>query len=464
MSRQANGAPVQRDAAFSTKGTIKTMTTIKEPTKLCKGSDIKTAKPGAKLRFGNGLYLLVSPAGAKSWQVHYHVAGRHQATIVGRWPDLGIEEAKAARETIRRTVREGGDPAHERREKRSERLEANAATVRVVAEAWLKIAPGARGWSAKYLRAIELRLNNHVLPVIGDRPIGRVSVHEIEALVVGVVERFRAQAVHVRQVLQLLFDYAARRDLVTVNPVRKIAADLPKRVAGDPAEVSRAHVETIAEARTVLAAVEASGCSSFGKLAHRLIALTAVRKMEGIEAQWSEISEGPDGMTWTIPAERMKGRRGKKREHVIPLAPQAADVFRAARALAAAMGIKSGAVFPGGAATGSLDRTSLNDVMSRALPAVGLAGRHTIHGWRSTFSTLCNEADPGAYRVIDVMLAHKAFGAVEGRYNKATFLAERRRMATAWADQLLVGAPSAFALAGLVERKSGKVVQLREAA
>ena len=94
----------------------------------------------------------------------------------------------------------------------------------------------------------------------------------------------------------------------------------------------------------------------------------------------------------------------------------------------------------------------------------GLAGRHTVHGWRATFSTICNEADPGAYRVIDVMLAHKAFGAVEGRYNKATFLAERRRMATVWADQLLAGAPSAFEIAGLAEPTTSNVVQLREAA
>ena len=434
------------------------------PTKLCKGSDIKTAKPGAKLRFGSGLYLLVSPTGTKSWQVHYHVAGRHQATIVGRWPDLGVEEAKAARAAIRSTVRDGGDPAIERHEKRSARLEANAATVRAIGERWLAVAPGSRGWSATYTRDVEIRLAKHINPAIGDRPIGRVTTHEIETLVVGMVQQFRAQAVHVRQTLQLLFDYAAGHGLVTVNPVRKIAAYLPKRVAGDPAEVSRAHVETIGDARTVLAAMEATACSPFAKLAHRLIALTGVRKLEGVEAQWSEFSEGPDGATWTIPAGRMKGRRGQKREHVIPLAPQAADVFRAARDLARSLGVVSPLVFPGRGNRGAIERSGLNDALGRALAGTDLAGRHTIHGWRATFSTICNEADPGAYRVIDIMLAHKALGEVEARYNKATFLAERRRMASAWADQLLDGAPSAFAVAGLIEPSKSNVVQLREAA
>jgi integrase len=432
--------------------------------KLATGADIKAAKAGAKLRFGGGLYLLVGAGGAKSWQVHYHVAGKHQATIVGRWPDLGIVEAKGKRDELRRTIREGGDPAHDRQEARTARRDGDAATVRVIGAAWIASAQVARRWSAGHLHGTELRLANHVYPVIGDRPIGRVTVHEIEALILGLSARFRAQAVHVRQALQLLFDYAARRDLIPggVNPVRKIAEDLPKRGPGD--DVSQARVGTIEEARTVLRAIEATRAGPFLKLAHRLIALTAVRKLEGVEARWSEIAEDADGMTWKIPGERMKGRRGAKRDHVIPLAPQAADVFRAARALQDAAGVSSDFVFPGQGMRGKLSRCAINDVMERVLPGVGLAGRHVVHGWRGTFSTLMNDADPGAGRVIDVMLAHKAFGEVEGRYNKATFVAQRRALATTWADQLLDGLPSAFALVGMVEADASNVVEMRRAA
>ena len=445
-----------------------TTTTKRRPPqagKLATGTEIKTAKPGAKLRFGGGLYLLVSPTGTRSWQVHYHVGAKHQATIVGRWPDLGVGEAKAARDAIRRTVRDGDDPAHDRRERTVARIEANAATVRIVADAWLAIAPDARRWSAYYLHLTRQRLANHVLPVIGDRPIGRVTVLEIEALIGEMRKPTKtrpalvAQAVHVRQALQALFDYAGRRRLVTENPVRMIGVDLPSR--SHDAEASFAHVKTIDDARSVLRAVEASTkCWPFAKLVHRLIALTAVRKMEGVGAQWSEVSA--DGITWTIPADRMKGRRGHKLDHAIPLSPQAADIFRAARALAAELGIVGTAVFPGQGGV-VVWRNCLNDLLADRLRDAGLAGRHTVHGWRSTFSTLCNEADPTAYRVIDVMLAHRTFGAIERRYNHAVFLAERRRIACAWADRLLDGAPSAFALAGMVEPASN-VMPLREAA
>ena len=441
--------------------------------KLAKGTEIKTAKPGAKLRFGNGLYLLVSPNGTKSWQVHYHVADRHQATIVGRWPDLGVEEAKAKREAIRQTVRAGGDPAIERQEQRATRQGAEAATVRTIGDAWIKRASVARGWSAHFTKCVAGRLTNHVYPAIGERPIGRVTTGEIETLVVDLSEKHRTQAVHVRQHLSAMFDFALRRKRetgVTENLVRTIAEDLPRRVRGDEAEVNRPAVTTIEDARAVLDAVEMlSNGQPFAKLAHRLIALTAVRKREGIEAEWSEITDGADGWTWTIPAKRMKGKVGKKRPHVIPLAPQAIEVLCAARALARSLGIVSPACFPGRAKGGFIDASVVNVVMNRSLPDE-LTGRHTVHGWRTTFYTVMKRRDRRDEAIIDLMLAHQPIRpSLAARHYDDTDLdgapdPDRLRVACAWADLLLDGASTAYEIAGLAEPTTSNIVQLREAA
>jgi hypothetical protein len=78
------------------------------------------------------------------------------------------------------------------------------------------------------------------------------------------------------------------------------------------------------------------------------------------------------------------------------------------------------------------------------------ARRHVPHGWRATFSTVMNELHPDAGRVFDRMLAHR-IGGVEGRYNRATYLAHAGARAQEWADLLLDGAASAWALAGLPE-------------
>jgi hypothetical protein len=99
-----------------------------------------------------------------------------------------------------------------------------------------------------------------------------------------------------------------------------------------------------------------------------------------------------------------------------------------------------------------------------------------VHGWRSTFYTVMKEADYRDEAAIDAMLAHRPLrpSSAAIHYDSSRLiragahlqpLIDRRRIATAWADQLLAEAPSAAALAGLAERPdAGNVVQLREAA
>lgn len=66
---------------------------------------------------------------------------------------------------------------------------------------------------------------------------------------------------------------------------------------------------------------------SSSRMALEALILTAVRSGEVRGTKWAELSE--DLTLLTIPAERMKADA----EHVVPLSPQAADVFRQARTL-----------------------------------------------------------------------------------------------------------------------------------
>ena len=60
-----------------------------------------------------------------------------------------------------------------------------------------------------------------------------------------------------------------------------------------------------------------------------------MRTSELIAARWEEIDpswRGPDGdhqAVWTVPAERMKGKRGIRKEHLVPLSRQAAAILQA---------------------------------------------------------------------------------------------------------------------------------------
>jgi integrase len=165
---------------------------------------------------------------------------------------------------------------------------------------------------------------------------------------------------------------------------------------------------------------------------------------------------------WRIPAERMKGRRGRKRPHTVYLSPQAQEVVDVARALAPAGAVY---VFPseqyGRQRHVPFGRSSLAERMTRT------CGKrvHVAHGWRASFSTILNVTFPADRQVIDAMLAHQTKGAVEQRYNRTTELTYRARASALWCEwaaMLLDGAPSAWSLAGLPVRPAPNVIALAD--
>ena len=189
-------------------------------------------------------------------------------------------------------------------------------------------------------------------------------------------------------------------------------------------------ITDLAELRALLAAAEAIPAHPATKLALRLLALTAVRPGSVAGAVWHEF-EGLDGPepVWRIPAERMK----MKREHVVPLAPQAVAVIEA-------MGLLTGRfpfVFPN---TRHAHKPMSENAMGYLLNRAGFHGRHVPHGWRSSFSTIMNERNRMDRQVIDLMLAHSPADATEAAYNRAAHMGRRRELAEEWAGLLLEGA------------------------
>ena len=162
------------------------------------------------------------------------------------------------------------------------------------------------------------------------------------------------------------------------------------------------------------------------RLALRLMVLTFARTTELRAARWSEF-ENLDGNEplWRIPAERTK----MKREHIVPLAPQAVAVLRELRELPGSEPARF--YFPRLSREGYMS----NNTMLYALYRMGYHGRATVHGFRAMASTALNEM---GFRpdVIERQLAHQEQNAVRAAYNRAEYLNERRAMMNQWADYI----------------------------
>ena len=418
-----------------------------------KALDVRNAQPRARpyrMADGRGLYLWVRPTGSKVWRTNYILAGRKHLLTLGEYPAMSLADARAARANVRTEVRVGAHPTNERAVARREQLDRNEQTFRVMSLRWHAL-QAATAWTPRYAAAVLARLEHDAFPLIGDTPISAVTrndiVEVIERRIIGGPGRqgSPSSANLLRQHLQCAFEYWLDRELLQRNPAAKLAARFPHQdKRPQPAALTLEH------ARQVLAHMEserrASGGSNIATvLLNRFQALTSVRPSEAREAVWAEFD---DSGVWRVPAERMKGRRGRKRAHEVALSVQALEVVAVLRGL---RGRDKGAFVFRGTHVGRhqpVGHATLAERLTRRLEGTGL--RHVPHGWRATFSTVMNERHPDQGAVIDAMLAHTR-GGVEARYNRASHLARARALHQEWADLLLEGAPTAWALAGLPE-------------
>ena len=62
-----------------------------------------------------GLYLEVHPNGSKLWRYKYRYMGKQKRLALGRYPDVGLAEARKRRDDARRQLESGTDPLAERK-------------------------------------------------------------------------------------------------------------------------------------------------------------------------------------------------------------------------------------------------------------------------------------------------------------------------------------------------------------
>lgn len=146
--------------------------------------------------------------------------------------------------------------------------------------------------------------------------------------------------------------------------------------------------------------------------------LTLVRPAEASGARWAEIDL--DAKLWTIPAERMKA----KREHIVPLSPQALDILEVMKPISA----HREHVFP---SRNNPKQPMNSQTANAALKRIGYGGKLVAHGLRSIASTAMNEAGMNA-DVIESALAHADKNEVRRAYNRSNYISQRINLMNWW--------------------------------
>jgi integrase len=377
---------------------------------------IKAAKPrdkAYKLRDERGLYLIVTPTGSKWWRFRFRFDGREKSLSLGTYPDVSLKQAREKRDEMRNARAAGIDPAARRRAERY----ASGDTFEAVAREWFD--KFSKAWADSHMEKVIRRLELYLFPWIGRRPIAKLSALEVLTCLRRIEAGAKLEtAKRALQNCSRIFRYAIATGRADSNPAEHLRGALPPHREGHLAAIT-----TPKEVGELLRAIDVYSGSNVVRFALKLAPYVFVRPGELRQAEWSEIDW--DKNEWHIPERKMKARQ----KHIVPLSRQALEILMEIYPLTG----RGPFVFP---SVRSATRPLSNVALLAALRRMGYEqGTVTVHGFRSTASTLLNEM--GQNRDwIERQLAHGERDGVRASYNYADYLPQRRVMMQLWADYL----------------------------
>lgn len=265
-----------------------------------------------KLRDDKGLYVLLTPNGARKWRWDYRrpVAGKRNTLSLGRYPKVSLAAAHELRNDARKALESGIDPSEATKAAGVERAANN---FEVVAREWL----GKRTCVDSYRVKVLAWMDNDVFPWLGIRPIAELTAPEFFRIARRIEEHGAIESAH--RILQNC-GQVMRDAIATGRADRNPVTDL-RGALTSPKERHHAAITEPAALGGLLRAIDGDNGDPITLAALKLAPLVFVRPGELRHAEWSEINL--DKAEGNIPAERMKMRQPR----LVPLCDQAVAIL-----------------------------------------------------------------------------------------------------------------------------------------
>jgi integrase len=380
---------------------------------------LRSQKKLYKVSDRDGMYVVVQPSGAIVFRYDYRLSGRRETLTLGRYGPEGLSLARAREKLIdaKRAISEGRSPAQEKQHDKRRLKEAKR--FGEFGEKWFQ-----ESRMAESTRAMRRSIyERDILPTFRNRLLTEITPDDLRMMCGKVKDRGApATAVHVRDIVKLIFAFAILHGEKVANPADEvgpasIATFVPKDRSLSPAEI-----------RVMLGQLEHVPTLPTIRLGMKLFLLTMVRKSELQDATWDEVDF--ENAVWSIPKERMK----RSKAHNVYLSQQAVDIFIALKTCAG----NSRYVLPSRYdADAPMSRATFNRITTAVVVRAKKEGLplvpFTVHDLRRTGSTLLNEIGFNS-DWIEKCLAHEDGRSSRGVYNKAEYEHQRRHMMQEWSN------------------------------
>lgn len=375
----------------------------------------KAMEKDLTLHDGDGLFLIVKTSGKKLWRFRYQRPVTKQRTMMGlgAFPALSLADARGLRADYLALLANGIDPQIQAEVAKEQQQIALDSIFSTVAANWFQLK--SKSVTPDYAKDIWRSLEKDVFPVIGEIPVQQIKARTLVEALEPIKARGALETVRrlVQRINEIMI-YAVNTGLIDANPASGIgmAFEKPKKQ----------NMPTLRpeELPKLMRSLVMSNLSVPTRCLIEWQLLTLVRPSEASGTRWAEIDL--DAKLWTIPAERMKA----KREHIVPLSPQALEILEVMRPISA----HREHVFP---SRNDPKQAMNSQTANAALKRIGYGSKLVAHGLRSIASTAMNEAGFNS-DVIEAALAHSDKNEVRKAYNRATYINARKEIMNWWGN------------------------------
>ena len=383
------------------------------------------------LNDGAGLRIVVNKDNKKVWKFIYTLNGIRKDTSFGTFPKVTLAGARIKAKEFRELLENNIDPLENKKELKQLQQESKKQKqhqINTIVDDYFKLAQHNKGLADITIRKFMSRLENHFYPHLKEKEktiIHNISFDDIvKALQVLEKDNKLETLSRIKRVIVNVFKFAYTENIIKDTEIfgklELKTFKLQKDTKGNPTLTKQEDIKNFYN--SIL-----NYDNKIVRYALLLTIHTAQRQGSIRTAKWIDIDF--DNKVWIIPAENMK----MNKEHNLPLSNQMIDYLKELYLLTGT----NQYLFPNQQHKNKY--MSENTVNNAIRKMEFTKDQQTAHGLRAMFKTVCKENQTKHNlnnEFVEMVLAHKTEGAVEGAYNRAKNIEDMRVIIQWWCDYL----------------------------
>ena len=370
---------------------------------------------------GLWIYVIGNKDGqvVKTWKFRSQIGGVDKTLVLGKYPELGLQEARLQANMLRKAIAEGKDPFEERKiQKYIEENGVSQDCFKNVAGEWFVKTKSDLSDGQK--RRIMASLEKDVFPHIGQISIKDIKPRQIIEIARRIESRLAIETCHrVIGRIREVFDFAIVNEYCENNPAASVSKVL--------IPVNHGHFPAITEPDKIRDLIRKINSYQGSDVVNALIKFTPLvfqRPGEIRKLTWDSVDFKNHEIKYFVTKTKVY--------HVVPLNRQAQDILNELHKYTG----EGKYIFP---SPRNPERPISNSAIRAAYASLGIDTQkeHTEHSWRTSARTILDEQMHFPSQALELQLAHtNQQDRLRGAYARMTYIDIRIQAMAAWGNYL----------------------------